>query len=104
MTNDALKAAEIRKGWVTNYPNPKFSGDKIECLVSIEAAHKDISFLFTLIDADREKIEQLEGELYWWLDSIRKVLDFLRVNQKKKAVRMIEIRQNSTRQALGEEE
>ena len=41
---------EIRKGWVTDYPNPKFTGDKIQCLLSIECAQRDIKFLLEEID------------------------------------------------------
>lgn len=47
---DKERLDEIRKGWITNYPNPDFTGDKIECLCSITAAQKDIAFLLDQID------------------------------------------------------
>jgi len=41
---------KIRYGWVTNYPNPEFTGDKVGYIVSVNQAHDDIKFLLEEID------------------------------------------------------
>ena len=54
---DKIRIENIRKGWVTNYPNPDFTGDKVQCLCSIAQAQKDIAFLLEQVD-NLEKIKK----------------------------------------------
>lgn len=70
MTDDELRVKQIREGWVTNYPHPKFTGDKLACLLSIEHAQKDICFLLDRYDtlladgeAKQKRIEELEAKV-----------------------------------------
>ena len=57
------KVEEIRRGWVTDYPNPNFTGDKVQCLASIEQAHNDIKILFEAYDSLVEALEEAENTL-----------------------------------------
>lgn len=64
MTNlTAERLREIRKNWVTDYPNNANLADKVVCLVSLEQAHKTIADLLAHAEALDATIEELKIDI-----------------------------------------